>query len=120
MVKESLAQKLKKIDRSGWTLKPYKLWGKDKPCPPRLVVNVYKGCEFAHKYCYISGCVRPREGFREHLQNRIKEAKRIGLGDILVIVSSSTDPFQPIEREKRFAFCIGYFAFKWLSCASYD
>jgi len=96
-----LAQKLKKIDRRGWTLKPYKLWGEDKPCPPRLVVNVYKGCEFSHKYCYISDCVRPQEGFREHLQDRIEEAKKIGLEDILVIVSSSTDPFQPIEREKR-------------------
>lgn len=98
---ESLAQKLKKIDKRGWTLKPYKLWGEDKPCPPRLVVNVYKGCEFAHKYCYISDCVRPQEGFREHLQDRIEEAKSIGLEDVLVIVSSSTEPFQPIEREKR-------------------
>src|SRR3989338_9604149 len=94
---ESLSEKLKKMGSKGWTLKPYKAWGDDKPCPPRLVVNVYKGCEFAHKYCYISNCVRPQEGFRKHLQDRIKEFKRIGLDTLLVMVSSSTDPFQPIE-----------------------
>ncbi|MFA6888038.1 MAG: radical SAM protein [Candidatus Woesearchaeota archaeon] len=98
---EGLATRLKRMGRRGWTLKPYNMWGKDKPCPPRLVVNVYQGCEFAHKYCYIADCVKPQEGFREHLQDRIREAKRLGLEDVFVIVSSSTDPFQPIEREKR-------------------
>jgi DNA repair photolyase len=97
----NLDQKMKKMERKGWSLKPYKLWGPNKPCPPRLVVNVYRGCDYSHKYCYISGCARPHDGFRKHLLDRIEEAKRIGLDDILVIVSSSTDPFQPIEKERK-------------------
>jgi DNA repair photolyase len=101
VIQENLAKKLKQLDKKGWTLKSYKLWGKDKPCPPRLVVNVYKGCEFAHKYCYIPNSVTAQEGFKEHLTSRIELAKGLGLENTLVIVSSSTDPFQAIEKEKK-------------------
>jgi len=96
-----LEERLEDFDKRGWTLKPYKLWGPEKPCPPRLVVNVYKGCAFAHTYCYISGCARAQKGFREHLTKRIAAAKKAGLEKTLVILSSSTDPFQPIEQKQR-------------------
>lgn len=42
-----------------------------------------------------------REGFREHLLSRIRTAQTFGLEGLLTIVSSSTDPFQPIEKEQR-------------------
>lgn len=101
MTESDLARKLNKLNRRGWTLKPYKLWGPDKPCPPRLVVNTYKGCDFNHSYCYISNCAQQQEGFREHLEERINQAKQLDLTGLLVIVSSSTDPFQSIEREHK-------------------
>jgi len=98
---EIVSQKLRKLSKRGWTLKPYRMWGFDKPCPPRLVVNTYKGCDFKHKYCYIESCAKPQKGFRNHLTKKINEAKRLGLEDVLVLVSSSTDPFQPIEKEQK-------------------
>ena len=93
--------KLEMFGLRGWTLKPYKAWGTDKPCPPRLVVNPYKGCAFQHKYCYIAPPASPQKGFREHLLERIRKAKELGLDDLVVMVSSSTEPFQPIERHCR-------------------
>ena len=77
------------------------MWGADKPCPPRLVVNPYKGCAFQHAYCYIGSPAYRQEGFREHLRDRIIKARELGFGDLIVMVSSSTDPFQPIERQAK-------------------
>lgn len=96
-----LTQKLVKLSKRGWVLKPYEMWGSDKPCPSRLVVNPYDGCDFRHKYCYIPACAKPKAGFRSHLLKRIGEAKKLKLEDTPVILSSSTDPFQPIERSQR-------------------
>ncbi len=101
MDKQIILENIRKLDNRGWTLKSYRMWGSDKPCPPRLVVNPYKGCDFGHQYCYIGSCARPQEGFREHLQHKIEEAKKLELEQLLVIVSPSTDPFQPIERQQR-------------------
>jgi len=98
MVQENIQTRLKKFGKKGWTLKPYNMWGSDKPCPPRLVVNPYKGCIFQHQYCYIAPLAQKQEGFRDHLQDRIKKAKEVELSNLVVMVSSSTDPFQPIEK----------------------
>lgn len=101
-----LRERLNRFGRRGWTLKPYQMWGSDKPCPPRLVVNPYVGCAFQHQYCYIESPARAQDGFREHLLARIKEDHAQGLDGLVVMVSSSTDPFQPIERhyaDSRFA-----------------
>jgi len=92
---------LEKFGKRGWTLKPYTMWGSDKPCPPRLVVNPYKGCAFQHEYCYIAPPAARQAGFREHLQERIKKAKGLGLNSLVVMVSSSTELFQPIEKTYR-------------------
>ena len=98
MIEESIRVRLEKFGKRGWTLKPYNMWGSDKPCPPRLVVNPYYKCAFRCEYCYIGSPARPQKGFREHLLSRIKDAKMLGLDKLVVMVSSSTDPFQPIER----------------------
>ncbi len=101
MFKTDIRDRLETFGRKGWTLKPYVAWGADKPCPPRLVVNPYSGCAFKHQYCYISPPAHRQEGFREHLQERIRKARELGLENLVVMVSSSTDPFQPIEAKFR-------------------
>lgn len=101
MIDEDIKSKLENFGKRGWTLKPYNVWGPNKPCPPRLVVNSYKGCVFQHQYCYINSPAQQQKGFREHLTNRVNEAKELGLNSLVVMVSSSTDPFQPIEKKFR-------------------
>src|SRR3989344_1726694 len=106
MIGENIRVRLENFGKRGWTLKPYMAWGSDKPCPPRLVVNPYAGCAFQHQYCYISPPAQRQEGFREHLKDRIQKAKELKLNNLVVMVSSSTDPFQPIEKrfkDSRFA-----------------
>ncbi|MBL7160374.1 MAG: hypothetical protein ISS93_00790 [Candidatus Aenigmarchaeota archaeon] len=98
---DDIRTNLDKFGKRGWALKPYDMWGSDKPCPPRLVVNPYKGCTFQHQYCYIAPPAYRQDGFRTHLQDRIRKAKKLGLDKLVVMVSSSTDPFQPIESKYR-------------------
>jgi DNA repair photolyase len=98
-----IAEKIVDFEKKSWAIKPYAAfrWGQDMPCPIRLVVNPYKGCSYKHKYCYAwYKCQQPsiKEGFRKSLLKDIKKAKAMGLDEFLVMVSSSTDPFQPIEK----------------------
>jgi len=101
---KSIAEKIIQYEKRSWAMKPYAAfrWGKSMPCPIRFVVNPYKGCDFKHKYCYVWYKYKhagPKQGFRKSLKHDIQRAKRFGLGDFFVMVSSSTDPFQPIERK---------------------
>jgi len=103
---ENLAEKIIRFEKRSWAMKPYAAfrWGSGMPCPVRLVVNTYKGCDFKHKYCYVwqkCGKSKPKEGFRKSLKHDIKRAKESGLDKLVAMVSSSTDPFQEIEKEHR-------------------
>lgn len=69
-------------------------------CPLRLKVNVYRsGCAFKCSFCYVwrGRQVRPDRGVLRHLDHDIRVAQSLGLSRLPVMVSCSTDPFQPWE-----------------------
>ncbi|MFA6228018.1 MAG: hypothetical protein WC668_02425 [Patescibacteria group bacterium] len=101
---KDIAKKIAEFQKKSWAMKPYAAfrWGENMPCPIRFVVNPYKGCDYRHKYCYVwykCANAKPKENFRRALIHDIERAKKLGLDKFLVMLSSSTDPFQPIEKE---------------------
>ncbi|MBU4360829.1 hypothetical protein KKA66_03200 [Patescibacteria group bacterium] len=101
---ENIAKKILKFEKKSWAMKPYAAfrWGENMPCPIRFVVNPYKGCDFRHKYCYVwykCAQAKPKENFRKALLHDIERAKKLDLNNFFVMLSSSTDPFQPIEKK---------------------
>jgi DNA repair photolyase len=77
-------------------------------CPLRLRVNVYKGCAYQCRFCYVRNKEdEPRIFSRnigkylEKLEKDIKKAKELGLNNLSVMVSCSTEPFQPLEITHR-------------------
>lgn len=72
------------------------------PCPPRLRVNIYRpGCQFECKFCYVwqGREPRPDRGLLSKLRSDIDLAKEYGLARRPVMVSCSSDPFQPMDRK---------------------
>ncbi len=71
------------------------------PCPLRLRVNIYQpGCEFRCKFCYVwqGNTPRPDRGILRKLKKDMALAKDCGLAACPVMVSCSSDPFQPMDR----------------------
>lgn len=70
-------------------------------CPRKYVVHPYTGCSHFCLYCYATSYIgrrpsSPKEGFINRLRS---EAHRIPLFDKIVELSTSSDPYPPIERE---------------------
>lgn len=109
-----IEEELVKFGKRSYALKLYAAlrWGKESPCPTRFAVNPYSGCSYEHEYCYSwYKCKKPiaKPGFRMALVRETKKAKELGFDRFWVVVSSSTDPFQPIEKELKEAhFAIGH------------
>jgi DNA repair photolyase len=80
---------------------------KDFPAGRRWCVNVYTGCAFSCKYCYIVSYVRapfrPRvkETFERSLMKDLEELQRRALHPAPIHISNSTDPLQPLEKVHR-------------------
>lgn len=80
---------------------------KDFPAGRRWCVNVYTGCAFSCKYCYIISYIRdafrPRikEDFERLLLNDLEELKRLNLHAAPIHISNSTDPLQPLEKKHK-------------------
>ena len=73
-----------------------------RTCPLRLKVNVYRsGCAFKCSFCYVwrGRQVRPDRRVLRHLDHDIRIAQSLGLSRLPVMVSCSTDPFQPWEEK---------------------
>jgi DNA repair photolyase len=79
----------------------------------------YIGCRFGCEYCYVKGLgvhrfhqpaqawgsyVHPRTGIAEYLRKELSGLARRGkLDEVAIFMSSSTDPYQPVERRLRLA-----------------
>uniref|UniRef100_A0A7J3ZKS2 Radical SAM protein n=1 Tax=Fervidicoccus fontis TaxID=683846 RepID=A0A7J3ZKS2_9CREN len=81
-------------------IKPFDPWSSPLcTCPPKLVVNPYTGCGHACLYCYATSYIvkpfepRPKSRLLERLERDIEILPE----DILVELSTSTDPYQPLE-----------------------
>jgi DNA repair photolyase len=80
-------------------------------------LNPYTGCRFACSYCYVQGLslhrfhhptlpwgdyAHPRAGIAEQLERELaRHARRGALDRLAVLMSSVTDPYQPLERHWR-------------------
>ncbi|MCX5799933.1 MAG: radical SAM protein [Candidatus Eisenbacteria bacterium] len=79
-------------------------------CPARLRVNVYRGCAFQCRFCYV--CNHPHEprvfsrDIAKYLKKDIETATGLGLPKLPVMVSCSTDPFQPLETDHKYALSV--------------
>jgi len=70
-------------------------------CPPKYSLNPYTGCPHGCLYCYASSYI-PRFSHcrpKAHLLSRVeREARRLPPG-ALVALSSSSDPYPPLEEK---------------------
>lgn len=75
-------------------------------------LNTYKGCVFGCSYCYVrklpvnlfhkgewGSWVEVKKGVREVLEKEMRREKK--KGPVTVFMSSSTDPYQPIEHRAK-------------------
>ncbi len=83
-------------------LKPFDPWKSPLcTCPSKLSLNPYTGCSHGCLYCYASSYIprfsecRPKKDLLRQLG---REMSRIEQGT-LVAISSSTDPYQPLEKD---------------------
>ena len=81
-------------------------------CPTRLVVNTYKGCDGRCWYCYTYSYVKkldllqpkPKVNFEKRLDEDVQKFCSAGLPKYPVYLSSSCEPFQPLEDRYRHSF----------------
>lgn len=74
-----------------------------------LAANLYSGCAHGCKYCYAPDVLRrSRDDFhsgiavrRSILTELAKDARRLSGANARVLLSFTTDPYQPIEAEQR-------------------
>jgi len=80
---------------------------KDFQAGRRWCVNVYIGCAYSCKYCYIVGYIRepfrprPKKNFEKGIIKDLKQMQELGLHPAPVHISNSTDPLQHIEKVHR-------------------
>jgi DNA repair photolyase len=101
-----LLDRIKEFEKRSWAIKRYasERWGDKAPCPIRFVVNPYHGCSIRCSYCYVwfdKDRNQTKNNFRKALIHDIKRAKEFGVNHLAVEVSSSTDPFQEIEKTQK-------------------
>ncbi len=84
-----------------YVLKPFDPWkSRLCTCPFKYSLNPYTGCAHACLYCYASSYIRkffaprPKKDFIKLLR---KDLEKVKPG--LVMISPSTDPYQPLEKE---------------------
>lgn len=89
-------------------IKPFNPFASKKRfgCKDRLSLNVYLGCFFRCRYCYTLWSnthwkVKCKEGFKDGLKKDIEEIKKKGLSHLLISISNSTEPLQPLEYKYR-------------------
>lgn len=86
-------------------IRPFDPWrqGSLCTCPFKYTVNPYTGCAHSCLYCYASSYIRdffnPRPK-KDFLRVAARDLSRIPPGSI-VNISSSSDPYQPLEAELR-------------------
>lgn len=70
-------------------------------CPRKYVVHPYTGCSHLCLYCYATSYIGRRPSApKDDFINRLRsEAHRTSLYDKVVELSTSSDPYPPIERE---------------------
>lgn len=106
LAKKSLLERLNEFDKKSKILKRFNPFESSRSfgCTPRLCVNVYTGCFFNCIYCYSRSYIpnfdkpRCKQNYEANLKRDIERALELGLGNLLVSVSNSCDPFQPLER----------------------
>lgn len=80
---------------------------KDFPAGRRWCVNVYVGCAFYCKYCYIISYIkdayhpRVKKDFRILLQKDLEELNKLDIHPAPIHISNSTEPLQPLEKVHR-------------------
>jgi DNA repair photolyase len=105
----SLRARLKAFNKNSKVLKQFRSGFKSSPCPLRLVVNIYVGCQLGCIYCYARCYIKNFDGprckanFERALESDIEKAIEMGLRELLVSVSNSTEPFQALEEEHKHA-----------------
>jgi DNA repair photolyase len=78
---------------------------KDFQAGRRWCVNVYVGCAFQCKYCYIISYIRnpfhPRvkKNFEKLMCKDLEEIARLKLHPVPIHISNSTDSLQPLEKK---------------------
>lgn len=100
-----IAEELTNFEKKSWAIKVYaaERWGDSVPCPLRLVVNPYYSCSHKCAYCYVwsnKDKITEKTGFRKALLIDIAKSKKYNLSSYAIELSTSTDPFQPIELDK--------------------
>jgi len=80
---------------SGESLRVYDRFGPE--CPFRLRLNVFEGCAFGCRFCFVSHKAQAYRSRVRYLAQDIELAKELGLKRYAVMVACSTDPFQPWE-----------------------
>lgn len=84
-------------------VRPFDPWRRGSlcTCPFKYTTNPYTGCSHRCIYCYITSYIRdafnPRPK-KDFLRQAIRDLKQIPKGSIINI-SSSSDPYQPLERK---------------------
>ncbi|MEZ0346443.1 MAG: radical SAM protein [Infirmifilum sp.] len=84
-------------------IKPFDPWRKGSlcTCPFKYTVNPYTGCSHGCLYCYASSYIkdfftpRPKRDFLERARRDLEKIPR----NSIINVSSSSDPYQPLEAE---------------------
>ena len=71
----------------------------DQGCPLRFRVNVYQGCSFGCKFCFIRGNAHPDRRIIQRLPHDIELALKLSLQNIPVMISCSTEPLQLWEQK---------------------
>lgn len=72
-------------------------------CPPKYTLNPYTGCGHRCLYCYISSFiprafeVREKSPFLHLLERDLREREE----NLYISLSNSSDPYPPIERERK-------------------
>ncbi|MDM8524112.1 hypothetical protein QUF80_12150, partial [Desulfococcaceae bacterium HSG8] len=80
---------------------------KDFPAGRRWCVNVYVGCIFSCKYCYIVSYIRnafkphSKKNFKKLAERDIKKIQKLGLHPAPIHISNSTDPLQYLEKSHK-------------------
>ena len=80
---------------------------KEFPSGHRYCINVYAGCSHGCKYCYAQSYepnqAKCKDNFKKKLLADLAEIEEFNLPPAPLHLSNSTDAFQPLELQQRFA-----------------